>query len=306
MKILITGGAGFIGSHLVDAYCAQGHTVHVIDNFSTGKKENVHPDAIIHNVDITQSQAVEAVFQEVLPEIVLHLAAQASIPKSVIDPEFDKQVNVVGTENVIAAAIVAQSVRQFVNVSTAGVLYGDAAVRPTPETAQPQLTNPYVIHKMQAEDAVTAAAAQGMSTVTVRLANVYGPRQNPKTEAGVIGIFIEALLAGRVPTINGDGLQTRDFVFIDDLVKAVLSVVDAGLTGLFHVGTGAETTVTQVLETIQTVLDTKAEAQHGPTVEGEQRYSAISAAKLTAATGWQSTVSFVDGIQKTVEWYRSQ
>ncbi len=303
MKILITGGAGFIGSHVVDAYCAAGAQVSVIDNLSTGAQQNLNQGATLYQVDVSDELAVREVFEQVQPELVIHCAAQASIPQSILDPEADWQTNVGGMQALVQAATACASVKRFVNLSTAGVLYGDDADRPTTETAQPVLTNPYVAHKQEAEQLLISDLP--FSMVTLRLSNVYGPRQNPKTEAGVVGIFIEALLDGRVPVINGDGLQTRDFVYVSDVVEAIVTVAASDVSGVFHVSSATETTVQEVLETVAHALkiDTIT-PDRAPAKTGEQRYSCIAYAKLQAAVGWKPQVTFAEGVLHTAEWAR--
>ncbi len=298
MTILITGGAGFIGSHLADAYIAQGDTVHVIDNLATGSRKNVHGQVIFHDVDIRDLQQVNTVFAMARPELVIHAAAQASIPHSLVDPEYDFQVNVTGTEHLVKAAQATGSVKRFVNISTAGVLYGDQAARPTPETAVPVISNPYVEHKMAAEAIVNAVTE--FSVVTARLSNVYGPRQNPKTEAGVIGIFIEALRDGRAPMINGDGLQTRDFVFVSDVVRALQLLGTSTESGVFHVSSSIETTVADLYQVIASVMQSSVVPGHGPVKPHEQRYSCIDATRLRTVLAWQPEVVLHDGITQTV------
>lgn len=305
MKILITGGAGFIGSHLVDAYCERGDIVHVIDNISTGNIKNLHPLAVLHQADITDSKMMHQIFAEVKPELVIHAAAQASIPRSIEDPLNDERVNVDGTVAILKAASAAGGVKRFVNLSTAGVLYGDSAIRPTPETAVPQLTNPYVSHKIQAEAAVERISKESsFLAVTLRLSNIYGPRQNPKTEAGVVSIFIEALLDDRVPVINGDGLQTRDFVYVADLVAAVMQIAETEHTGVFHVSSSTETTVRTALEMVAQALQVAdVVPEHAPAKKDEQRYSCISYDKLKSAVGWEPQVSFAEGVLETAAWF---
>jgi UDP-glucose 4-epimerase len=303
MKILITGGAGFIGSHVVDAYCASGATVHVIDNLATGQQANVNLKAKLHQVDVTDEVAVRAVFEQVQPELVIHCAAQASIPQSIADPDFDEAVNVGGMRSLIQAATACASVKRFVNVSTAGVLYGDAAERPTVETAEPVIQNPYVQHKLEAEALLIDDLP--FSIVTLRLSNVYGPRQNPKTEAGVVAIFIEALLEGRTPVVNGDGLQTRDFVYVSDVVAAIEAVASSHVSGVFHVGSATETTVQAVFETVAKALGASdVVPDHGPAKGDEQRYSCISSEKLKAAVGWEPRVPFAEGVLETAMWFQ--
>ena len=302
MTIVITGGAGFIGSHLVDAYCATGAPAHVIDNLATGDVRNLNQTARLHRVDVTDEGSVRAVFEQVQPELVIHCAAQASIPQSIADPEFDEAVNVGGMRSVVQAATACASVQRFVNLSTAGVLYGDAAERPTVETAEPVVTNPYVAHKLEAEALLIADLP--FSIVTLRLSNVYGPRQNPKTEAGVVSIFIEALLDGRVPMIHGDGLQTRDFVYVSDVVAAIEAAAAAQVSGVFHVSSGIETTVQTVFETVARAVGAANVTPHyGPAKEDEQRYSCISYEKLRRELGWEPRVSFGEGVLETAAWF---
>ncbi len=303
MIVLITGGAGFIGSHVADAYTKDGHAVHVIDNFATGSRENVNNEVTLHEVDICDYEAVSAVFIAAQPQLVIHAAAQASIPRSVEDPAYDQAVNVVGTQNVVAAAVACGSVQRFLNISTAGVLYGDAASRPTRETAVPVISNPYVEHKLEAEAIV--ARVTNFSTVTARLSNVYGPRQNPKTEAGVIGIFIEALSSGKVPRIHGDGLQTRDFIFVSDVVTALQLLAASSEKGVFHISSGIETSIQDVYAVVSKACNVPVTPVYGPAKDHEQRFSCIDSTKLQEKLGWKPRSAFEVGVQVTIAALRA-
>ncbi len=243
MRVLVTGGAGFVGSHVVDRLLADGHAVAVVDNLSSGRRELVNPRASFHLCDI-RSPRLDTVFEAVRPEVVVHVAAQAAVARSVADPRFDASVNVLGTIAVLEASHRAGAAR-LVYTSTGGAAYGDTDVLPTPEDHPARAASPYGVSKVAAERYLDCwAGLTGMSTLSLRLANVYGPRQNPLGEAGVIAIFIHRLLAGLPCIVNGDGEQTRDYVYVGDVADAVSrAVARPEAAGVVNIGTGVETSV---------------------------------------------------------------
>lgn len=299
MHALVTGGAGFIGSNLVDALIADGHTVAILDNLTTGARANLNPDARLHEVDVRDEAAVESAFVERPPDLVLHLAAQIDVRRSVTAPAFDAGVNVGGTA-VLLEASRRHGVRRFVLASTGGALYGDADAIPTRETAPLAPMSPYGAGKAAAESyCALYARLHGLSTASLRLANVYGPRQDPRGEAGVVALFCAARLDGRSATVFGDGSQTRDYVFVSDVVAAFVAAARSSATGAFNIGTGVETSVLE----LASVLDLA--VVHAPERLGEVRRSCLDAAAARAALSWSSGTALAAGVQRTLAWARS-
>jgi UDP-glucose 4-epimerase len=302
MRVVATGGAGFIGSHLVDALLERGDEVIVIDDLSSGDKQQLPPEAEFHQLDIRSRHAAELIRRR-RPDAVAHHAAQMSVSRSVREPLFDADVNLVGSLNLLEAA--REVGARFVFASTGGALYGDADVLPTPETYPAWPVSPYGVGKLGFEHYLHCYAAQhGLPYVALRYANVYGPRQNPHGEAGVIAIFCLRLLAEEEPIVYGDGKQTRDFVYVSDVVRAHLAALDSDVTGHFNVGTGREVDVNTVFEMIAERMGTSLGKRHGPPRPGDQRTSALDATLIRETLGWQPEVSLEDGLSQTVEWFR--
>ncbi len=305
MKVLVTGGAGFIGSHLVDGLLAQGQTVAVVDNLSTGRREQVPPGAAFYPLDIRDPK-IEEVFRKERPDAVSHHAAQVSVRESVRDPVFDADVNILGTLHLLEVCC-AYGIRRFLFASSGGAVYGEQEVFPAPETHPTRPASPYGIGKRAVEDYLEYyRAAKGLSFAALRYGNVYGPRQDPNGEAGVVAIFSQRLLRGEPPVVNGDGEQTRDYLFVGDVVGAHRSVLDAGAEGVFNVGTGRETSVNALLDLLRPLTGAQVQEAHGPAKAGEQRRSVIDAGRLMGATDWAPRVSLEEGLEKTVEWFRNQ
>ncbi|HEX6390116.1 MAG TPA: NAD-dependent epimerase/dehydratase family protein [Solirubrobacteraceae bacterium] len=309
MKALVTGGAGFIGSNLVDALIARGDAVAIVDNLTTGKRENVNPDATLHEVDIRDAGAVRAVFDSAQPDVVFHLAAQADVRKSIDDPAFDASVNVLGTINLLEAAR-HTGAKRFVNTSTGGGIYGEVDVYPTPETVPPQPIAAYGQSKACAEAYCGwAHRLYGMETVTLRYGNVYGPRQDPSGDAGVIAIFCGRALSGEPATIFGDGLQTRDYVYVADIVAAnLLAAEHADAPGrTFNVGTEAESTLLDVVEALRAASGKRDfQPDHAPARLGELQRSALDVALARETLGYRAQVDLREGIARTWEWLRGE
>ena len=265
MRAAVTGGAGFIGSHVVDALVARGDDVHVIDNFATGRRENLNGAATVHERDIREP--LEPLFDEIRPEVVVHLAAQADVGTSVERPLFDAEVNVVGTLNVLEAARPHSA--QLVFSSTGGAIYGECE-RPAREDDERRPLSPYGTAKLAAEEYLaTWNRLHGTRHVALRFANVYGPRQLAKLEGGVVAIFTDRLRAGEGVTIFGDGEQTRDYVYVGDVVAAVLAAAGRDRGGVFNVGTETETSVNELFEACRRVAGVETEATHAPARAGE-------------------------------------
>jgi UDP-glucose 4-epimerase len=308
MKTLVTGGAGFIGSNLVDALVERGDEVTVVDDVSTGKRPNLDEalagGAELMQVDIRDTEAVGGAIDRVRPEVIFHLAAQIDVRKSVADPANDSRINVEGTINVLRAAQ-ASGVRRVVNTSTGGAVYGEAQVIPAPEDHPVAPEAPYGLSKFCAESyCALFARLHGLSTVSLRYGNVYGPRQDPLGEAGVIAIFCNKLLSGERPTIFGDGLQTRDYIYVSDVVDANLRAAESDAGGPFNVGRGVETTVLELVEALRPHADGSFEPEHAPKRPGEVRHIALDYSRARSELGWEPQVGLEEGIERTLERLR--
>jgi len=306
VRVLVTGGAGFIGSHVVDRLLADGHAVDVIDNLSTGRRERV-PGAIrLHVCDLRDAR-LDAVVAAAQPGTVVHVAAQAAVSRSVADPRFDASVNVLGTIALLEACRRA-GVRRVIYTSTGGAGYGDTDVLPTPEDHPLRPASPYGVSKTTAERYLECwAGLTGGRALTLRLANVYGPRQDPAGEAGVIAILSSRLLAGDPCLVNGDGEQTRDYVYASDVADAVArAVASPDVAGVANIGTGAETTVNELYRRLARLTGVSRAAEHGPARPGEQRRSVLDATRAKALLGWTATVSLEEGLMKTVTWFQKE
>lgn len=308
MRTMVTGGAGFIGSNLVDALVGGGASVTVLDDLSTGRRENLAAalaaGARLHEASVAEPAAVLEAFAAARPEVVFHLAAQIDVRRSVADPAFDALVNVEGTLAVLEAARRAGA-RRVVYVSTGGAIYGAAPTFPTPEDAPIAPLAPYGQSKYAAEGYCSLyARLHGLSTVTLRLANVYGPRQDPLGEGGVVAIFCGRLLAGERATVYGDGEQTRDYVFVGDVVEAARGAAEAAGTAPLNVGSGAETTVVELAAAMRALDAGPFETDHAPERPGEVRRSCLDPARAAAEIGWRPRTSLGEGLRRTLEWQR--
>ncbi len=305
MKVLVTGGAGFIGSHLVDRLVQEGHEVVVVDNLSTGKRRNLNRSARFFKLDI-QSWRLERVFRNERPNLVMHLAAQMDVRKSVEDPIFDAQVNVLGTLNVLQQAI-KHGVRKVVFSSSGGAIYGEQEVYPAPESHLTRPLSPYGISKLCGEQYLSYyQRVSGLQTVSLRYANVYGPRQDPDGEAGVVAIFIQKLLNSEQAIINGNGRQTRDFVYVEDVVEANLAVMGQDIQGIYNVGMGEETSINDLLRILITHTNSTSKEIHGPAKFGEQVRSVIDSCKLRQELSWEPRTELSEGLKRTVDFFRER
>jgi len=312
MRTLVTGGAGFIGSNLVDALLAAGHEVAVVDNISTGRESNLADaltqGAALHRADITEPAQLAEAFAQARPEAVFHLAAQIDVRKSVDDPAFDALTNVGGTINVLRAAKEAGAQR-VLNVSTGGAIYGETETIPTPETVEPLPEAPYGQSKFCAERYCGLYARLfGLPTVTVRLGNVYGPRQDPLGEAGVIAIFCGRLMSGERPTIYGSGEQTRDYVYVGDVVAALLAALERPeATGELNVGTGRENSVLDIARELAVYAADGADftPELAAARPGELDRSCLDVLRAAEVLGWRAEVQLGEGLRRTVEWART-
>ena len=305
MKILVTGGAGFIGSHVVDAYVGAGHDVIVVDDLSTGKRENLNPKARFHQLDVADPRAIDLVRDERPAVMNLH-AAQMDVRRSVADPLFDARVNILGTVNLLEAARKA-NVRRVLFVSSGGAVYGEQETFPAPESHPTNPVSPYGVSKRAGElYAFFYQAEYQLPFVALRYANVYGPRQDPHGEAGVVAIFSQRMLRGEPITVNGDGKQTRDYVFVGDIVRANLLALESTATGPFNIGTGIETDVNELARLLIAASGSRSDVRHGPTKAGEQRRSVVDARRAAEILGWRPETPLAEGLRRTVDWFRNR
>ena len=305
MRAVVTGGAGFIGSNVVDALVERGDEVTVVDDISTGRRHNLDQalerGAQLVEADIRDAAAMHEIFERARPEAVFHLAAQIDVRKSAADPAYDARVNVEGTINVLDATR-ASGARRFVNTSTGGAIYGEGRIVPAPEDHPVAPEAPYGLSKFCAENyAALFGRLHGLSTASLRYGNVYGPRQDPLGEAGVIAIFCGKLLDGGQPTVYGDGKQTRDYVYVGDVVSANLLAASTDATGAFNIGTGRETDVLELVDALAQLGGREFVAQHAPERPGEVRRIALDASRARSELGWESRVSLDDGLRLTLE-----
>jgi len=308
--VLVTGGAGFIGSHVADALLEQGCIVHVLDNLAGGRRENVPEDAVFHKLDV-RDPSVRDLFVHERFAAMVHLAAQMDVRRSVADPIYDADVNVLGLLNLLEAGRQA-GLEKVVFSSTGGAIYGepDADVNdagPQPEWHPTRPASPYGITKLVSEHYLRFYhELYEIPYVALRFANVYGPRQNPHGEAGVVAIFTERLLKGEQPVINGPGTQTRDYVFVADVVRAVLAGLTYSGADVFNVGTGVETDVNTLFAHLNVLTGGSAEELHAPAKPGEQQRSVLDVSKAVHALGWHPEIALPDGLAQTVEWFRAR
>ncbi|MDD3726478.1 MAG: NAD-dependent epimerase/dehydratase family protein [Candidatus Ratteibacteria bacterium] len=304
MRIMVTGGCGFIGSHLTDKLIEMGHNVCVVDNLSTGNIKNLNPEAHLYQMDI-RDEKIKDVFEKEQPESVFHLAAQINVRRSEEDPFFDIDVNIKGSVNVIKAFLNVKDRKKFIFASTGGVMYGDTDIFPTPESVEPFPLCPYGISKLTVEKYLTYFSAfYNLQFVSLRYGNVYGPRQNAYAEAGVIAIFSTNILEGKKLTVFGDGEQTRDFVYIDDVIRANLIMLENPTTGIFNVGTGKETSVNQIFEYIKSASGKKIKKIHTDPKKGEIKRSCLCPDKIVQMAGWKAEIDIKDGIKRTFNWFK--
>jgi UDP-glucose 4-epimerase len=305
MKILVTGGAGFIASHVTDAFVQAGFDVCVVDDLSSGRREFINPDATFYQLDVQDPGLADVLARE-KPEVLCHHAAQIDVRRSVADPLFDVRVNLLGLLNLMECGR-RHGLQRVLFASTGGAIYGEQDVFPAPETHRTAPLSPYGIAKLASEHYLSFYhVTYGIAYAALRYANVYGPRQNPHGEAGVIAIFAEKLLRGETPTVNGDGKQTRDYVYVGDLVRANLAALQSDFCGAVNLGTGVETDVNQLFRALRDLCGSSAPETHGPAKPGEQTRSVIDSRLAGQVLGWQPQVSLHDGLRETVAFFREQ
>ena len=304
MRVLVTGGAGFVGSHLVDGLLAAGHDVATLDNFATGRRENLPSGARLYEGDIRDADAVKAALGDWRPEVVYHLAAQSTVRISIERPDFDADVNVVGALRLLAACLAA-GVRRMVYTSTGGALYGEPAALPADETCAVFPLSPYGLGKHTFERYLDLAAMGGLERVTLRPANIYGPRQDPHGEAGVVAVFAERMLRGEPVRIFGSGDQQRDFVYVGDVVEAALLASSSHLTGAYNIGTGRLTSVNELFAALAVATGYDRAPEHTPPVSGEVFRISLDASKAERELGWAPVTPLDEGLRRTVEAFRA-
>lgn len=303
MRIVVTGGAGFIGSHIVDAYITEGHEVTVIDNLSTGNRRNLNPEAVFHSMDLLDP-TLPRLLSEISPDVLNHHAAQMDLRRSVTDPLFDARVNILGFINLLEGCR-GLNVKKVIFASSGGAVYGEQERFPAPEDHPTRPDSPYGVSKLTGEHYLGYyRKTLGMPYVALRYGNVYGPRQSAAGEAGVVAIFIHQLLEKKAPTINGDGEQTRDYVSVEDVVAANLLALQSSYSGPLNIGTGQEANVLLLFRLLCERIGTRIAAVHGPPKLGEQRRSCLDSSRARDILGWMPRVSLSAGLDKTVEYYR--
>ncbi len=306
MRIIVTGGAGFIGSHVVDRFLDLGHEVAIIDNLVTGRRENLNPKAEFSEVDITDEAGVAAAFQSFRPEVVSHHAAQIDVRRGVAEPVYDANINIIGGIRVVQAAMAA-GVGKFIYASTGGAVYGNPEYLPCDEKHPAQPISPYGISKHTLEHYLYLyGILEGLNYTTLRYANVFGPRQNPKGEAGVNAIFTGLMLKGETPTIFGAGDKTRDYVFVSDVAEANVLALDRGQGEIINIGTGIETTDQEVYDAIAEAVGFDQPANYSPERKGEVRHIALNCDRAREVLGWTPRVSFREGVARTVAHVRAE
>ncbi len=307
MKILVTGGAGFIGSHIVDELIEKGHSVAVVDNLSTGKKENINDKAKFYKKDI-QSEEISSIIEKENPGVVFHYAAQIDVRKSTQDPTKDAKTNILGSLNVIESFLdKATNPKHLFFASTGGAIYGEAEQIPTKESYKEEPLSPYGVAKLAVEKYLKFYNnTHDLKYTSFRFSNVYGPRQNSKGEAGVAAIFTDQILAGEQPIIFGDGKQTRDFVYVKDVVRANMIALEKEKEGVYNISTGEETSVNEIFNYLKEITGKELPEKHGKAKEGEQRRSCLDYSRAKKELGWKPEYNTKDGLKETVEWFKNK
>ena len=303
MKLVLTGGAGFIGSHIAEAYLKEGLEVVVVDDLSHGKKENIPQGAKFYQLDICEQEALEEIFEKEQPELVNHHSAQIDVRRSVAEPVFDARVNILGSLNLLELSRKYQ-VKKFIFASTGGALYGEQKEFPATEDHPIRPVSPYGVAKASVELYLYYYhQVHGLEYVSLRYSNVYGPRQDPFGEAGVVAIFCQKLLSGETPIINGSGEQTRDFVYVKDVVRANLLALKPGLVGAFNISTGKETTINQLYQIITRIAGKNQKPVYAPAKPGEAFRSCLDNSLARKTLGWKPEVKLEEGLKFTLKYF---
>ncbi len=309
MIILVTGGAGFIGSNLVDKLIDLGHEVIIIDNLRSGKKENINSKVQFFQEDICDKEKIDQIFEQFKPEVIFHLAAQNEVPYSISHPFEDQQINILGTINLLEAAR-KNDIKKFIYANTGGAFYGDVEENKLPIKEDELVLKPtsfYGVSKLSAEIYLKLYSnLYGIIGISLRYSNVYGPRQDGNKEAGVVAIFTEKLLKKISPTIFGDGTKTRDYTYVEDVVNANIAALDSNQTNYYNISTGKTTSVLEVFNAIEKELNTNLQPIFGPERIGDASHSCLDPAKAKQYLDWVAETNFLDGIKKTVEYYQSK
>lgn len=306
MNIIVTGGAGFIGSHIVDRLIELGHTVAVVDNLRSGKKENVNPKAVLHEVDVRDQQKLPEIFNTFKPEAVFHLAAQNEVPYSMEHPLEDQDMNIVGMINLLECARPLKS--KIIYSNTGGAYYGEVPTDHIPIVEDEPVVKPtsfYGVSKAAAEQYLKLFGnIYGIPWVSLRYSNVYGPRQAGNREAGIVAIFTAKMLEGQAPMIHGDGGHTRDYVYVDDVADANIAALNYTENDYFNISTGTQVSNNEVFSTIESNLKTGLVAGHGPDRPGDARFNSLSPAKANQKLSWKAKTDFATGVHQTLAYYK--
>jgi UDP-glucose 4-epimerase len=307
VRILVTGGAGFIGSHVVDTYVAAGHEVAILDNFSTGTETNLNPSAQVHRLDLRDQQGMERIVAEFRPEIVNHHAAQSEVPKSVADPTYDAQVNIIGGLNLLKACV-DHSVKKIIFISSGGALYGEPDVIPADEDHPVRPLSPYGTSKFCFEQYLgTFRRTFGLEHTVLRYANIYGPRQDFHAEEGrVIAIFASRMLAGKPVIVDGTGEQSRDMLYIGDVATANLAALERGAGGTFHISSGIAVSVNDLYRKLALMTGYSEFPHYGPARKGDVYRIALDNSRALRDLGWEPQVDLEEGLSLTVDYFREQ
>lgn len=304
-RVLVTGGAGFIGSHLVDALVRRKHRVYVVDDLSAGRRTQVPRSVRFFKLNIC-SPRLREIFKRVKPDYVFHLAAQKSVSKSVKDPVFDAEQNIIGSLNVLQQCVY-QKAKKVIFSSTGGAIYGDTSKIPTDEKHEEMPVSPYGVAKLSIDKYLHYfSTVHGLKYVSLRYANVYGPRQDPEGEAGVVAIFLDRILRNKQPFINGHGRQTRDYVYVDDITSANLKAMKPNVQGIYNIGTSQQTSVNSLFRKIKRITKADKPEKHARAIPGEQQRSCLSYKKYQRASGWKPQVKLDKGLVLTYEWFKEQ
>src|SRR3990167_4859332 len=304
MNILVTGGAGFIGSNVADRFIKEGYQVIVADNLITGKLRNLNAKAKFYKIDIRDREGLESIFKENKIDIINHHAAQMDVRKSVDDPIYDADVNILGSLNLLQLAV-KHKIKKIIFASTGGAVYGEQDYFPADEKHPPNPLSPYGISKLALEKYLYFyKMTYNLNSTILRYANVYGPRQDPHGEAGVVAIFTRKLLKGEQPLINGDGMQTRDFVYVGDVVRANCLALSHNDGGVFNIGTGREVHIKKLLKELVNIVGVNVGEGYGHPKSGEQKRSAIDFEKAKKEFGWSPQVFLEEGLRHTVDYFK--